>query len=1018
MLQRSAALLLLVILVGCVWGSAPAHAQNIPESVQRELERQGLTPEEARERARQLGIDLSNPDQAIRRARELGIPEARIQALLQAVRAGREGPALAGVNTPSAGRTLPTLSGAATISPDTIRMDRLPQAVQVEVPLRNEEADLIQRVEPFFLTTSGDTARVEDVQRISGSVIDGVWGGSYTVPDDTSAGTWPLFVRVGAADTSTVLRTNQRLVIASGQIDRERERDRRDQRVQLDYFGYNTFDEVPASFRPSPVGPVDDGYIVGPNDELRLTLWGGTDLQRDLQVDREGRVYIPEVGQFTVSGKRVDELRQEMRSWLSQDFAGLTSDPPTVYMDLTVTRVRPVQVFVLGEVAQPGGYTISSYSTVFNALYSVGGPLERGSLRNIKVVRDGEVVATVDLYNYLLRGSDPNPVQLQSNDYIFIPPRGKTVGIQGAVKRPAYYEMKEGETFTDLLEYAGGLNPQAYTKRFQIERIVPFEERARSAVARRVLDFNLNAARAGRQPVSLADGDRVRVLSIMEAEEPAVAAQVEAASVGGAVFQPGRYELSDSLRTVRDLIQRADGLTGDAYQQRAQLFRLNENLKEAVRSLDVKAVMADEPTANVVLRPGDSLHVASVRDLESERTVRITGQVRQPGYYSYRDEMTVGDLLFMGGGLADDQYLKNVFMGRADLYRESPDGRSERVIPFHLGDALDGEGFADEPLRPGDEIRIYPLDVEVIRDKFVEISGAVKEPGQYTYRENLTLKDLILQAEGFQEGASLQAVEVTRLPEGENNGQRAITVDVPLTRDPHDTRVSFSLTDTTRALEAASTFQLQHRDRVYVRTNPDFQPQETVTVRGEVRFPGDYTLLQDNETLFSIVQRAGGVRSTAYPKGGRLLRGNEQVIVEMGRAIQGDRDSDVILQAGDEIVIPPQPNTVAVRGNVANEGLIKFQPGRRVEYYLDRAGGAMDDSENIFLTQASGATFKVKTGWFRMTPEVDDGAIIRVTQEPPKPERQQVDIGQTIRDVTGILSSALTIIVLATRAFN
>jgi len=252
------------------------------------------------------------------------------------------------------------------------------------------------------------------------------------------------------------------------------------------------------------------------------------------------------------------------------------------------------------------------------------------------------------------------------------------------------------------------------------------------------------------------------------------------------------------------------------------------------------------------------------------------------------------------------------------------------------------------------------------------------------------------------------------------DGRRAETIRVPLTdRRRSAENVSFSVQqDTTRALRIADDFALQHRDRIFVRTDPSFRPQETVIVRGEVRFPGEYTLLRDNERLSDVLDRAGGVLPTGYLRGGRLIRGDEQVIVEMEAARSGDPDDDVILQPGDEIVLPSQPNTVAIRGNVANEGLVRYEPGRRVEYYLERAGGVRDDTEDIFITQASGATFRVRTGWFRRTPEVDDGAIIRITQEPEKEDNEPIDIGGTIRDVTGILSSALTIIVLAGRAFE
>jgi protein involved in polysaccharide export with SLBB domain len=702
-------------------------------------------------------------------------------------------------------------------------------------------------------------------------------------------------------------------------------------------------------------------------------------------------------------------------------------------MDLTLTRVRPTQVFVLGEVAQPGGYVISSYSTVFNALYSVGGPLQRGSLRTIRVIRDGEVVETVDLYDYLLRGYSPDPVQLRSNDYIFVPPRGETVAITGPVKRPAYYEMKEGETVGDLLEYAGGLKPKAYTKRFQIERIVPPGERQDPSVAREVRDANLQAARSDTARVPLADGDHVKILSLSKANTRAVEARVDAAEITGAVFQPGQYEIGGAVRTVKDLIEQADGLTGAAYREQATLVRIGDSLSETSRSLNLNDVMEDQPQANVVLQPGDSLHVASRRAMRGRRTVEISGQVRDPGTYRFREGMTVRSLLLQGGGLTDDEYLKDVFEGRADLFRVSEDGDEERVIPFHLGDALAGEGMASRTLRPGDEIRIYPATVRRLEERFVRISGAVQDTGRYAYRDNMTLKDLLLQANGFAEGASLREVTVTRMVETRGaDGPRARTLEVPLVREDIDPKnVNFSVRDTARALQAAADFSLRHRDRVFVRQDPAFQPQETVTVAGEVEYPGEYTLLRDNERLSSIIGRAGGVLPTGYLKGGRLLRDQpqeeenvraqrtaEQVIVEMNRAVNGDPEEDVILKPGDEIIIPSQPNTVAVRGNVANEGLIKHESGRRVDYYLDRAGGTRDSTQAIYLTQASGATFRVDTGWFRRTPEVDDGAVIRVARKQPSRREEGPDIAQIATEVTSILSSALTVLVLVTRVFN
>ena len=914
---------LLILLCTAGVGGTPAHAQQqeVPDSVREDLEARNLSPEQARRRAQQLGLDLSSPEQAAEQARRRGIPEARVRALLRAARAD---------STTTA--PPPSLSASDVAATGVAPSD----------------------------TTSPAPAAPD------------------TIADDEPPGPEP-----GA----------------------------------LSYFGYDTFDSVPDAFAPTATGPVDDSYVVGPGDELRLVVWGAPEFQYDLTVDRQGRVFVPDHGQFTAAGKTIEALRADMKQWLSQQHAGLTETPPTVFMDLSVTRLRPLKVFVLGEVAQPGGYTVSATANAFNALYSVGGPLRRGTLRRIQVVRDGSVADTVDLYDYLTEGGQPTPVNLQSGDYIRVPVRGKTVAITGAVGRPAYYEMTDGETVRDLIEYAGGVEPNAYGADFEVRRLVPPGEREDpgASVPRRDLNFSLDAVLDGSETVSLSDADRVHIRAVPNRSDPAAASNVASAAVSGAVYQPGTYALGDSVRTVRDLLRAANGPTDDAYRPHATLLRFDADLGEAVRSIHVDSALAGVPRADVPLVPGDSLHVRSVQSLEAKRTVRITGQVRNPGPYPYRRNMTVQDLLLRGGGLADSTYLNDVLRSRADLYRETQDGRAERVRPFNLARALNGRGMADEPLQPGDRIRIYPLRAEVNPDKFVEISGAVKEPGRYDYQENLSVKDVILKANGFEEDVYLDELQIARPKEGEPGMQ---TLRVPLDRSPGASApVRFAADDTTHALQAAATVPVQHRDRVLVRSDPEYSERDFVTLRGEVRFPGDYALNEQDEPLSSVLERAGGVTPNGYPGGGQLVRDEERFVLDLQRVLRGDEDLG--LRDGDEIVIPTTPNSVSVRGNVAQEGRIKYQEGADVDYYLERAGGVRDSTKNIYLSQATGETRKVESGWFARSPSVTDGAVIRVTKESPPPDDPDgVDIGKTVRDVTGILSSALTIIVLATRAFD
>lgn len=677
------------------------------------------------------------------------------------------------------------------------------------------------------------------------------------------------------------------------------------------YFGYDVFRKPGRRFWPRTLGPVDESYIVGPGDELRLTVWGATDLQYDLQVDPEGRIYISNAGQFTVAGKSLDRLRIDLKRWLSRIYSGLATDPPTVFMDLTLTRLRPIQVFVLGEVANPGGYILGNSSTVFNALYSVGGPLIEGSLRDIRVIRAGKVMGKVDFYNYLLKGFETSPVRLLDNDHIFIPLRGKSVAIYGAVKRPAIYELKTGETLADLLEFAGGLTAAAYTKRIQIERIIPTGEREDPSIGHEVIDLDFAPILSGKRKVAAMDGDTVRVFSVLDVMENAVTIQ-------GAVKQPGQYELGSDIKTLGDLVEKADGFTGDAFLGKADLVRTLEDSTEVLISIDLEGQQEGKPSLSIALMPRDQAFIYSVNDL-----------------------------------------------------------------------AL---------------------------DKHVSIQGAVKQPGAYVLRENMTVEDLVFQAGGFTEEAYLEEAQLSRLSYTRQlDNQKALLLNIPLGKRESENG-GLAPNETIQVLEPAREVMLQHRDIVYIRTDPNYAFQDTVTVTGEVRFPGQYTLLRDNETIGDVINRTGGVLPTGYPKGGRLIRNGERVIVRIDEALGGKKRAQVILQSGDEIIIPPSPNTVEVRGNVGLEGLIKYFDGKRVSYYIDRAGGLGERPENIFLTQADGATLKLKRFLvYRQNPAVDEGAIITVTQKPEAGEPVPFDLGKTITDTFTIISSALTIIVLAQR---
>lgn len=684
----------------------------------------------------------------------------------------------------------------------------------------------------------------------------------------------------------------------------------------LPYFGYEIFSDTPDLFKPSASGPVDEGYVIGPEDELRLTVWGATEFQYDLQVDIEGRIFIPSIGQITVAGQQLRALRESLRLRLGKSYSGLLRDPQTVFMDVTITRLRPIKVFVLGEVNNPGGYVFSSNSTLFNILYGIGGPKVSGSLRDVQIIRDGRRIASIDLYDLLLKGVDPRSIPLLNNDRIFIPLRKNTISIDGPVRRPAIYELIGNEDFDDLLGYAGGLEPEAYGDRFQIRRVLPLNERQENpSFARELIDYSLTDALLGSQEVDLNDGDQIRLFSITNVLDDVV-------TVYGEVNQAGTYQLSESVRTVRDLILSADDLKEDALRKRAILTRT-----------------------------------------------------------------------------ADDS--------------------TKRSFTIDLDQAFAGDPENDLSLEKRDVLQVFSNKVELIESRFVTISGAVTSPGRFEYVENMTLEDLILKAGGFSENAYLGDIELVRNSEPDREGRLTEKITYELIEDDARKGAFYSVTQFWSLLDKAEQLSLQHRDEVFIRSNPDFDFGKSVVINGEVTFPGRYRILDQNERISEIITRVGGITSEGYAKGAELLRNGRSVVIELDKVLSGDNDADIYIQEGDELTIPEIPNTVLVTGNVGIDGFIKYKPGKKLTYYLDQAGGMKKDSyKYVLLTQANGATYQVKRkGWFKSNPSIDDGAVINVIYEEPKPTSETLSPREFLQETTALLTGALTIILLVDRVF-
>ena len=758
------------------------------------------------------------------------------------------------------------------------------------------------------------------------------------------------------------------------------------------YFGYDLFGGAPEGFQPVRTGPVDPDYQIGPGDEIILSLWGDTELRHVLTVSREGAIYVENVGQIVVNGLTLKRLEQKLINTMSKVYKSLLppSGSATTFLDVSLGKLKPITVFFVGELKKPGAYQVDSYSTAFTALYYVGGPTQDGSLREIQVVRGGLVVTSFDLYDYLLTGKKVRDVRLQNGDTIFVPARRSTITLRGEVLSPAVFELLKGETLEDLVKFSGGLRTSADLSRVQIERILPFEQRQGADHLRVVVDKELAGVTDGAaqiNPVRLFDEDLVTVFPVLDP-------QLGYVTLSGAVFRPGKYALEEGM-TIHQLIQKGQGFLPDAYLEKADLTRTY--LDRHTEHFDIDLASAQPDTFG--LQDLDDLRVYSIWDLFDKEFVRISGHVRKPGEYALHDNLHVSDLLFKAGGLRDPYFWHQTYQKRADLVRYNEDRVTTRVIPIKLDSLMAGDVKQDLLLRHRDHVIVYDLNV-IHEPEVVSITGEIKKPGEYDLQTNMGLHDLILRAGGFAQGAFKYEVTVYR------TDPYSITGDTLAVA--HGVCISPEMLSLFRTTDD---FWLQDRDLVAVRRHPGFEYQREVEIRGEVRFPGTYSLLTKKETLRRLVARSGGLTEEAFVEGLQFSRAGQKMVGNFRQTLFGRGRFDIPLVAGDEIFIPKRPGIVTVDGSVNAPGALKYQKGWSLGDYVGAAGGFSRDADKGAITvYYPNGTARFK-GWL-FSPSIKEGSRIVVSK---KEEKAGVDWTEFLKETTSIAASLATVVFIVSR---
>ncbi|WP_419176992.1 SLBB domain-containing protein [Desulfosediminicola sp.] len=772
-----------------------------------------------------------------------------------------------------------------------------------------------------------------------------------------------------------------------------------EQEQPLAQYGYDLFSGAPTTFAPATTIPVPANYIMGPGDTVILQLYGQRNLTHELVITREGILMFPEIGPLNVAGLSFQELRDQIQSVVANQLIGQNAS-------ITLGALRSINVFVLGEAVQPGSYTVSALSTMTNALFVSGGVTPVGSLRDIRLMRNGELVTGLDLYDLLLRGDTSGDARLQPGDVIFIPPIGKTVGISGEIRRPAIYELREEASPADILALAGGLNPTAFPRASRIERINELGERT-------VVDVDLS--QSGQAAPDLFDGDVIQVYSVLDQVQQVVMLE-------GHVQRPGPFQWRNGLR-VSDVIPSLNSMLPNPDVEYALIAReIQPTRRIELIYVDLgSAINNPGSEADLALEPRDQLHTfgasqnrqEQLRDLLAQLyeqssfdapalVVAVTGNVRFPGEYPLVRNMSLGDAIRFAGGLLPDSELEHIMLERRMDLRGSID------VESHSVDANTLRSEASVRLRELDKVIVFNSNtprealleetLESLRNQatssrptqIVNVAGQVRFPGDYPLTRTLNVQDLLLMAGGLSESADTSKAEITRFDADPSIGRRVGHVELSL-EDRGNTGLDYRLTPF---------------DQLVVRQMPNWTEYETVTIGGEVNSPGTYSITKQ-DTISSLIKRAGGITDYADPRAAIFLReelrDNEQRMIDEFRnelrrdvvtrrlqSSENNADADVmdmlervsavtatgrlvinlpgilagnlseaddpILRHGDQLLIPRSQQEVSIIGEVYQPTSHLFDRRLSVGDYINRSGGVTQDADRsgIYVIKASG----------------------------------------------------------------
>ena len=711
------------------------------------------------------------------------------------------------------------------------------------------------------------------------------------------------------------------------------------------------------SFEPSLNQATPKNYILGPGDLIYVDIYGQSEKYYEATVNPEGSILLDNIGLIAVSGKTIEAAEGIIKNRVAAFYTGLSGSNPSTFLQVTLGNVKTIKVHILNEVRLPGTFTLSAFSTVFNALYAAGGPSDKGTLRAIQLIRNNKKIAEIDVYDLLINGTANLDVQLQDQDVILVNPYLARVKVMGEVKRPLVFEVTPEDNLEDILRFAGGFTDLAFKDRISISRISGNQRSISDVYSNQLGLFNLKG------------GDEVTVGRIIDRYTNRI-------QIKGAVFRPGVFSLTEGL-TLTQLIKNADGLKGDAYTQRASILRTKGDLSSEVLEVNLQAVLEGRQE-DVVLQREDVIRISSIYDIQNERYIQILGEVKRPGTYPYAAGMTPEELILIAGGLQESANIKDIEIARR--LEDSDSGTLSDIITTSINPDLSFNPNA---------ISLAPFDQVIVRkranftmQRLVSVEGQVNSPGIFAIQTSVDrISDLIKRAGGVNQFAYTKGATLIRKTEFFNTESEQVRRQ--------------------KNLEAL---------RVLLKENPtNPEAQEELLIRLFRDLPKEKVAKTDStannakrESLDQIAAETPGV-AVKFKETEAVAINLEKILANPGS------EEDLVLEEGDILNVPKLLQTVRMRGDVVYPTTLRHEQGRSLRFYINGAGGfdRRANRKQTYVVYANGAVKRTK-GFFgvRSFPIVEPGAEVIIPSKGPK---IPIRLGELVGVTTGLATLALVL---------